>query len=216
MTMRLLMLGALLGSVPVAALSQEAPTRDPDEIVCALTGECNDSAGRSPAGESPVVAPTPRARTSSTRGFSLTKPAAPAPASGRSAATEAKPKVAAASTPKKAGSPGRLDLRLTFELGSAALTKQGKAEARVFAQAINLPKLVTRKFLIEGHTDAKGDRQVNLELSRRRAEAVADYLASLGVGRDRLEVQGFGPDRPLAGRPPSDEANRRVEAALIS
>jgi outer membrane protein OmpA-like peptidoglycan-associated protein len=86
----------------------------------------------------------------------------------------------------------------------------------VFAQAINLPKLAMRKFLIEGHTDAKGDRQVNLELSRRRAEAVADYLASLGVGRDRLEVQGFGPDRPLAGRPPSDEANRRVEAALIS
>jgi outer membrane protein OmpA-like peptidoglycan-associated protein len=109
-----------------------------------------------------------------------------------------------------------LDLRLSFELGSAVLTNQGKAEARVFAQAIRLPKLSDRKFVIEGHTDASGARQANLDLSRRRAEAVADYLTTLGVERDRLEVRGYGPDRPLPGHSPSDQANRRVEAALIS
>jgi outer membrane protein OmpA-like peptidoglycan-associated protein len=78
------------------------------------------------------------------------------------------------------------------------------------------PALASRKFIIEGHTDAQGDRQLNLDLSRRRAEAVADYLSSLGVERDRLEVRGYGPDRPLPGRSPKDEANRRVEAVLVS
>jgi OmpA-OmpF porin, OOP family len=224
MQMRLFVLGVGLGFIPVTALAQETVSRSSEEIVCALTGEC-ETAAETDAAESTETLGKPRARTSSTRGFSLAKPKAPADkAAGSSApnvkrASNAVPgtpsgkKAVAASKPQTAS---RLDLRLTFELGSAVLTERGKAEARVFAQALKMPALASRRFVIEGHTDSQGDREANLDLSRRRAEAVADYLSSLGVARERLEVRGYGPDRPLSGRSPRDEANRRVEAVLLS
>ena len=73
-----------------------------------------------------------------------------------------------------------------------------------------------RRFQIEGHTDSVGARSANLDLSRRRAQAVADYLARAGVERSRLEVKGQGSADPLPGRRVNDPANRRVEAELIS
>jgi outer membrane protein OmpA-like peptidoglycan-associated protein len=55
-----------------------------------------------------------------------------------------------------------------------------------------------------------------MDLSRRRAEAVAQFLESQGVERSRIEVRGFGPNEPLPGRNAYDPRNRRVEARLIS
>ena len=78
------------------------------------------------------------------------------------------------------------------------------------------PELANMKFAIEGHTDAQGGRDYNVDLSRRRAQAVADYLVTLGVSPDRLEVRGFGYDRPLQGRSAASQDNRRVEAVRTS
>jgi outer membrane protein OmpA-like peptidoglycan-associated protein len=108
-----------------------------------------------------------------------------------------------------------MDLRVSFLLGSAQLTSQAQEEAKVFAQALKLPELASKRFRIEGHTDSSGRRAMNLDLSKRRAQAVADYLAGLGVQSDRLEVRGYGPDRPLPGHSPSSPENRRVEAELL-
>lgn len=69
---------------------------------------------------------------------------------------------------------------------------------------------------VEGHTDSQGDEAANLELSRRRASAVARYLIARGVPAERLAAEGFGERRPLvdnataAGR----ARNRRVEFHL--
>ncbi len=66
---------------------------------------------------------------------------------------------------------------------------------------------------VEGHTDNRGSRDHNLDLSRRRAESVRTYLIERGIEADRLTAVGLGPDRPVtvntteAGR----SANRRVE-----
>jgi OOP family OmpA-OmpF porin len=54
---------------------------------------------------------------------------------------------------------------------------------------------------------------MNNDLSRRRAEAVAQYLVRAGINADRLEPAGYGPSRPVA---PNDTAenkakNRRIE-----
>ena len=65
-------------------------------------------------------------------------------------------------------------------------------------------------------TDSSGSRAINVSLSQRRAQAVADYLMGQGVAQGRLEVRGFGFDRPLPGRPASARENRRVEAVRIS
>ena len=66
---------------------------------------------------------------------------------------------------------------------------------------------------IEGHTDSQGTLQHNMELSRRRAEAVKAQLVSRGVAADRIKTVGVGPDRPIAdNKSPEGRANnRRVE-----
>jgi OmpA-OmpF porin, OOP family len=108
-----------------------------------------------------------------------------------------------------------MDLRVSFLLNSAVLTAQAREEAKVFAKALQLPELAGKRFRIEGHTDSSGSRALNMDLSKRRAQAVADYLASLGVQNDRFDVRGYGPDRPLPGHSPSSPDNRRVEAQLL-
>jgi len=106
-----------------------------------------------------------------------------------------------------------LDMRLTFDRGSALLTEQAKAEARVFAEAMQSPALANSRFTVGGHTDAIGSRAYNLDLSRRRAEAVVEFLVAHGADRSRLIPSGYGFDRPRTGLSSQDAANRRVEFA---
>jgi outer membrane protein OmpA-like peptidoglycan-associated protein len=70
--------------------------------------------------------------------------------------------------------------------------------------------------LIEGHTDADGSNEYNLELSRLRAEAVRSVLVSGGVPSGRIETQGYGETRPIASNSSSSgkAQNRRVEIVL--
>jgi outer membrane protein OmpA-like peptidoglycan-associated protein len=65
--------------------------------------------------------------------------------------------------------------------------------------------------LIEGHTDALGSDRYNLELSERRAIAVARYLVvHHGIAPERLQVAGKGKSEPLLSDP-YDPRNRRVQ-----
>lgn len=67
-----------------------------------------------------------------------------------------------------------------------------------------------------GHTDASGEAEYNQVLSVRRAEAVASFLVDQGLDRDRLKIQGFGPDYPLADNASREgrALNRRTEIVL--
>ena len=51
---------------------------------------------------------------------------------------------------------------------------------------------------ISGHTDASGDSVVNLELSKKRAIAVRDYLVSKGLSSNQLRPIGYGESNPVA------------------
>jgi len=71
---------------------------------------------------------------------------------------------------------------------------------------------------VEGHTDSKGSGSQNLDLSRRRARSVREFLVKRGVDPARLESQGYGPARPVATND-SEEGrarNRRVEFTILS
>jgi OOP family OmpA-OmpF porin len=73
----------------------------------------------------------------------------------------------------------------------------------------------TLEIEIGGHTDAQGSEKYNQELSRRRAQAVKDYLVAKfpKIQAVNLSVKGYGESKPIAGND-SDEgraANRRVE-----
>ncbi len=105
---------------------------------------------------------------------------------------------------------------LTFAYNSDQMTPAAEGKARVFAQALLSPELKDKRFLIEGHTDSRGSRDLNVDLSRRRAQSVANFLVAQGVESSRVEVKGVGPDAPLPGRSAAAEANRRVEAVLLS
>ncbi|HEX8223835.1 MAG TPA: OmpA family protein [Allosphingosinicella sp.] len=107
----------------------------------------------------------------------------------------------------------RGNLSLTFEVGSAVLTGQARANAAQFAALLKRPQLAGRTVLIEGHTDRQGSREFNIDLSLRRAQAVADFLQSRGVPAERLRVKGYGFDKPVSA---SAARNRRVEAVLDS
>ncbi len=67
--------------------------------------------------------------------------------------------------------------------------------------------------VVEGHTDSQGQRQYNMDLGKKRAEAVRDQLVSRGVASDRIKAEGIGPDRPVADNKTAEGRanNRRVE-----
>jgi peptidoglycan-associated lipoprotein len=66
---------------------------------------------------------------------------------------------------------------------------------------------------IEGHTDERGGREYNLALGQKRAEAVRDALAILGVTAGQMEAVSFGKEKPVVTG--AEEAafakNRRAE-----
>jgi outer membrane protein OmpA-like peptidoglycan-associated protein len=67
--------------------------------------------------------------------------------------------------------------------------------------------------VIAGHTDSIGSEVYNQNLSRRRAQAVKDYLVHQGITADQLTVRGFGKTQPIASNETKDgrAQNRRVE-----
>jgi outer membrane protein OmpA-like peptidoglycan-associated protein len=106
------------------------------------------------------------------------------------------------------------DLLITFDMDSATLTPEAKENLDEFAKALKDPKLSAANFEVDGHTDAYGGEDYNMELSERRAEAVIQYLSGLGVDTSNLTPKGFGKTQPRAADP-YDAVNRRVETRLV-
>ena len=103
---------------------------------------------------------------------------------------------------------------ITFDTGQASLKPE-------FFGVLNSVALVFQEFprtLIDiyGHTDSDGSEQFNLDLSQRRAEAVASYLSAQRIDPRRMLIRGFGETQPIA--PNTTEAgkaqNRRVEIRI--
>ncbi|SFS03801.1 OmpA family protein [Sphingomonas jatrophae] len=206
-------------SLPGAALAQVKASRSAAQVVCELTGDCAAESADSgielpkeaafsftrPGTVKAATAPARQAQPVAARPAAPTRVASVArPARGAAAA-------AAVAAPARPASPQGIDMRITFGLGSAEMTPQGRAEAEAFAKALQLPALASRKFVVEGHTDASGDRDANVRLSQARAESVANFLKAQGIAEDRLIAKGFGPDKPLPGRSAAAAANRRVQ-----
>ncbi|MBQ4178597.1 MAG: OmpA family protein [Elusimicrobia bacterium] len=66
---------------------------------------------------------------------------------------------------------------------------------------------------LEGHTDSIGSQVYNQNLSERRANAVAKYLISHGIEKERVSTEGFGFSRPIASNKTAEgrAQNRRTE-----
>jgi peptidoglycan-associated lipoprotein len=64
-------------------------------------------------------------------------------------------------------------------------------------QASWLQKYQQVRVTIEGHCDERGTREYNLALGARRANAVKEYLVSLGVSSARMDTISYGKERPI-------------------
>ncbi len=97
-----------------------------------------------------------------------------------------------------------------FEFDQATLTEE--ARGTLGGHATWLKARPSVAVTIEGHCDERGTVEYNLALGDRRAEAVRDYLASLGIAANRLDTLSLGKERPLV--PGHDESawaqNRRA------
>lgn len=90
------------------------------------------------------------------------------------------------------------------------------AQERLTKVADALKDQEDKKILIEGHTDSRGSESMNMDLSRRRAEAVSSLLISRGLPAERVTTVGVGPSRPVADNATAEGRanNRRVEIVI--
>lgn len=212
---------ALLVSAPAMAQAGPVAQKSSDQIVCELTGDCLQNSDAQATEDKPE-----------SRGFNIAKRAtapggsttATAPASRTTTArnpgvVQARQAIGGNRATRFSVAPrnvGRADLLITFVTGSSALTDGGRQQAESFAQALRAPQLTGRRFMIAGHTDSVGSRALNLDLSKRRAQALVDFLVEQGASRSQFEVKGYGFDRPLTGMSARSSANRRVEVVKLN
>lgn len=86
------------------------------------------------------------------------------------------------------------DLNINWNLGSATLTAAAKSEIDakllpVLAQGVSVE--------IASHTDSRGTKESNRDLSERRAQAVTNYLISKGTNSSRITSNGYGESQLL-------------------
>jgi outer membrane protein OmpA-like peptidoglycan-associated protein len=104
-----------------------------------------------------------------------------------------------------------VSLNIPFERNSSSLQPQAVAQLKILEAALNSPSVGKDRFMVAGHTDAKGGAAYNKELSLKRAQAVKRFLVSNGVDPKRLDTAGYGSEQLLAPDRPEDPSNRRVE-----
>jgi outer membrane protein OmpA-like peptidoglycan-associated protein len=194
-------------SVRVFALVGWRPGRDAP-VATAATAETSAPPRVEPAPQpepEPAPEPTPPPE------------AQPATAAPAAVSPQPAPDAGAAETPRAVLTESKIELReaVYFDLGKDTI------QARSFALLDDVARILREnpqvaRVSIEGHTDASGPADLNRKLSKARAEAVKAYLVSKGVAAERLEAQGFGPDRPVADNATKEgrERNRRVEFAV--
>lgn len=109
--------------------------------------------------------------------------------------------------------PQGLDMRINFELDSAELTAEAQDSLKVFARMMQDERLEIARFVVEGHTDARGSEGYNLGLSEARAASVSDFLTDQGISEERLSAIGLGMSKPRVADE-FDPENRRVELRI--
>lgn len=108
-----------------------------------------------------------------------------------------------------------LSLSINFDFNSTTIRPDSAQALANLAGALRSPRLQGGKFLIEGHTDAKGRADYNLKLSARRADAVRARLVQLGVPALGLETAGRGSTQLADPEHPEADANRRVRIVAL-
>ena len=112
----------------------------------------------------------------------------------------------------------RVNVGDTVHFGYDKYEIQGQDRDLLQRQAQWLQKYGQVRVTVEGHCDERGTREYNLALGARRANAVKEYLVSLGVSSARVDTISYGKERPMCTE--SDEScwsqNRRGVTTITS
>jgi outer membrane protein OmpA-like peptidoglycan-associated protein len=102
-------------------------------------------------------------------------------------------------------------VNINFKLNSSELDSSNITLLHEISKAMNSPELSACNFIIEGHTDALGDANYNMNLSKNRAIEVKNFLANIDVRYSRMEILGKGESDLIIKDNPNDARNRRVQ-----
>lgn len=103
---------------------------------------------------------------------------------------------------------------IQFDHNSATIESTSYKELDTTANV--LKKYPNAKITVKGYTDASGNAAYNVDLSQRRAQAVADALVKRGVPAANVSAVGYGAAHPIASNdtPQGRRQNRRVELEI--
>lgn len=124
------------------------------------------------------------------------------------------PAATTAPTAHHVGKVMRLDA-LIFHQRSAVISPESYPELNTVADMLHSnPNMVIQ---LEGHTDTRGDKNLNLKLSEDRVESVKNYLVRRGVSKSRIKLKAYGGSQPLSmeNTEEAHKLNRRVEVRII-
>lgn len=108
-----------------------------------------------------------------------------------------------------------VDFQIQFKVGSATISPASEATLTEIAKILSLSP--SRCVLVEGHTDASGNADRNLVLSRDRADSVVNYIVEKnGIDRKRLVPLGKGSTDTMKNLDPRDPKNRRVVFKVVA
>ena len=104
-----------------------------------------------------------------------------------------------------------------FDFDKADLKPAGKEQIKAYREEARGEFSRADKIKVTGHTDNKGSADYNMKLSQKRAEAVRDYLVSIGVDPSKVEITGEGETKPVADNTTEEgrAKNRRVEVDIF-
>ncbi|MDX1684174.1 MAG: phosphate ABC transporter substrate-binding/OmpA family protein [Saprospiraceae bacterium] len=126
-------------------------------------------------------------------------------------------------TQKERTSPALAVKPITIKFNTGQYKLDPNAKSLIDLQFADVAKsFANTRVRIEGNTDNVGSREMNMRLSRQRAQSVADYLESeYGISPNRFVIVGNGPDNPVPGCEDNATAecrakNRRTEFQLIA
>ena len=165
---RLAVTAAIVAAVSVSACGKKQPEVKPPPQPAPVESKTNPT---------PPPAPTP--------------PPPPAPTPDRPPTED---EIYAKSTTDELTKSGVLK-PVYFAYDSIELTDEGRG---VLQKNVDyLKRRSTAKVMVEGHADSRGTNEYNLALANRRADAVRNYLLSLGITPDRLTIVSKGEEQPF-------------------
>jgi len=105
----------------------------------------------------------------------------------------------------------------SFKTGSSEIDSSNFALLNKIIDAVS--RFPNANIVVSGHTDATGSAELNLQLSKDRAQTVASFMTQVGnIANTRIESRGYGKEKPVASNESVEgrAQNRRVEILIIN